>query len=209
MSCNSSDDCLHHIKTVLNTADVAHGSDPDLDDDQSAGPLPEEQASGLRPAAVLVPIISRPDKTSLLLTKRASDHPHHAGQISFPGGMITTRDKSIRAAALRETFEETGIEARHIDILGHLSPLSTGTGFTIHPVVARVAPSFDLVPCRREVEEIFEIPFSFVMKAQNYRIERITWRGSLRKFYVIDCGSRRIWGATAAILKSLQEKTCR
>lgn len=163
-------------------------------------------ADGLCPAAVLVPIVNRGKKAAVLLTKRADDHPHHAGQISFPGGKIAPEDKNIEATALRETYEETGVEARYINLLGHLDRHSTGTGFTIFPVVGLLDPLFHLRPCAREVAEIFEVPLSFLMKGDNYRIEEIVWRGRMREFYVIDYGSYRIWGATAAILKKLQER---
>ena len=158
------------------------------------------------PAAVLVPIILRESSAQVLLTRRADDHPHHAGQISFPGGKITPQDGGIAAAALRETREETGIDQRHIDLVGSLEQHRTGTGFTIYPVVGLLDSSFDLQPCSKEVAEIFEVPFSFVMNGDNYRLEEIIWRGRLRKFYVIDYGPYRIWGATAAILKMLQER---
>jgi 8-oxo-dGTP pyrophosphatase MutT (NUDIX family) len=158
------------------------------------------------PASVLVPVVDRGDNAHVLLTRRADDHPHHAGQISFPGGKITSWRETIIAAALRETLEETSIEARYIDILGHLDRHVTGTGFTIYPVVGIVDSSFCAKPCDREVAEIFEVPLSFLMKDDNYRIEKIIWRGRARDFYVIDYGSYRIWGATAAILKRLQER---
>ncbi len=169
--------------------------------------VPQSPASeALCPAAVLVPIVNRAGNAHVLLTRRADDHPHHAGQISFPGGKIAAHDGGIEAAALRETDEETGIEDRHIEILGHLDAHSTGTGFTIYPVVGFVEPAFDLKPCAREVAEIFEVPLSFLMMAEHYRVEKIFWRGQNREFYVIDYGSYRIWGATAAILKMLQER---
>lgn len=161
---------------------------------------------GLCPAAVLVPIVDRGGEPHILLTRRADDHPHHAGQISFPGGKIAREDQSIEAAALRETLEETGIEARHIEILGHLEAHRTGTGFAIYPVVAMLEPSFDLKPCAREVAEIFEVPFSFLMDSAQYRIEKIFWRGRQREFYMIDYRDYQIWGATAAILKMLQDR---
>ena len=166
----------------------------------------QNNKGGLCPAAVLVPIVNRGGETHVLLTKRADDHPHHAGQISFPGGKIAPVDRSIKAAALRETLEETGVEASHIDVLGYLDPHKTATGFAIYPVVGLLNPGFQLLRCEREVAEIFEVPLSFLMNSEHYRIEKIFWRGRLREFYMLDYGSWQIWGATAAILKMLQER---
>ncbi len=63
----------------------------------------------IKPAAVLVPVVDRPEPT-VLLTQRAQHLPNHAGQISFPGGKIETGDADPLAAALRETGEEIGLD---------------------------------------------------------------------------------------------------
>ncbi len=60
-------------------------------------------------AAVLVPIVRRGDRRSVLATRRTDDMRTHAGQVSFPGGRIEDGDDGPVAAALRETEEETGI----------------------------------------------------------------------------------------------------
>ena len=166
------------------------------------------RAGGKRLAAVLAPLIEDEDGGghSVLLTRRAASMPSHGGQISFPGGKVSARDQSIEAAALRETHEETGIEARYVDILGRLDSHSTGTGFCIHPVVGLVRPGYRLAACAREVDEIFTVPLYFLMRAEHYRRETIVWRGERRRFYVIDYGDYRIWGATAFILRQLRER---
>ncbi|MCF6200184.1 MAG: CoA pyrophosphatase [Hyphomicrobiaceae bacterium] len=166
----------------------------------------QQDKKALCPAAVLVPIVNHHDRPHILLTRRADDHPHHAGQISFPGGKIAGHDKNIEATALRETFEETGVEAKYIELLGHLERHDTGTGFCIYPVVGLLDPAFTLRPCAREVAEIFEVPLDYLMSPDNYRLEKLFWGGVERRFYVIDYGTYRIWGATAAILKMLQER---
>jgi 8-oxo-dGTP pyrophosphatase MutT (NUDIX family) len=79
-------------------------------------PIPYTQGAGtpgarvkLTPAAVLVPLIERPEGFTLLLTKRTSDLKHHAGQVAFPGGRREPADADIIACALRETEEEVGL----------------------------------------------------------------------------------------------------
>ncbi len=166
----------------------------------------EQEKQALCPAAVLVPIVNHLDRPHILLTRRTADHPHHAGQISFPGGRVARQDKNVEATALRETFEETGVEAKYIDVLGHLERHDTGTGFRIFPVVGMLDPAFTLRPCAREVAEIFEVPLAFLMSPHNYRLEKLFWEGARRSFYVIEYDGYRIWGATAAILKMLQER---
>jgi len=71
----------------------------------------------IRPAAVLIPVVARPEPT-VLLTLRASHLNDHAGQIAFPGGKIDPADASPRDAALREAFEEVGLDRGFIDPIG-------------------------------------------------------------------------------------------
>ena len=62
------------------------------------------------PAAVLVPLVDRPDGLTVLLTQRASQLAQHAAQISFPGGRLEHTDADVASAALREAQEEIGLD---------------------------------------------------------------------------------------------------
>ena len=73
----------------------------------------------IRPAAVLVPIVDRPEPT-VLLTQRTTELSSHAGQIAFPGGKIDPIDESPLAAALREADEEIGLDRRLVHPIGYL-----------------------------------------------------------------------------------------
>jgi 8-oxo-dGTP pyrophosphatase MutT (NUDIX family) len=172
---------------------------------------PDGQRPGLarlapwRPAAVLLPIVDRPGGLSVLLTLRASALRAHSGQVAFPGGKID-EGESPREAALREAYEEIGLEERFIEPLGWLDPYLTGTGFRVAPLVALVERSFTLKLNKLEVDEVFETPFAFLMDAANHRLEEREWQGRLRKYYAIPHEGRYIWGATAGILRNLYEK---
>jgi 8-oxo-dGTP pyrophosphatase MutT (NUDIX family) len=158
-----------------------------------------------RPAAVLLPIIDRPGGLSVLLTLRASDLRAHSGQVAFPGGKIDA-DEAPRDAALREAYEEIGLEDRFVEPLGWLDPYLTGTGFRVAPLVALVEPSFALKVNKLEVDEVFETPFAFLMDAANHHLEEREWQGRRRKYYAMPHEGRYIWGATAGILRNLYEK---
>ena len=62
------------------------------------------------PAAVLVPLIPRPEGITVLLTQRAGHLSRHAGQVAFPGGRCDPGDASIVHTALREAQEEVGLD---------------------------------------------------------------------------------------------------
>ena len=160
----------------------------------------------LRPAAVLVPLIDRPEGVTVLLTKRTEHLNSHAGQIAFPGGRMESHDATAEAAALRETHEETGIAPHFVSMIGRLSNYETVTGYTVTPCVGVVQPDFDLVPDEFEVADIFEVPMAFLMDSENHQ-RHSGWRnGQRRHWYAMPYGDYYIWGATAGMLVDLSRK---
>src|SRR5437660_264871 len=75
--------------------------------------------AGFRPAAVLVPILRRADSATVLFTRRTATMRQHGGQVSFPGGALE-RDETARDGALREAWEEVGLDPARVEILGEL-----------------------------------------------------------------------------------------
>jgi 8-oxo-dGTP pyrophosphatase MutT (NUDIX family) len=177
----------------------------DLDLDPNPNLEAELAILGTRPAAVLVPVIARPELT-LLFTRRADHLPAHAGQISFPGGKVEESDDGPIATALREAEEEIGLTATVIEPLGFLEPYRTGTGFCITPVIALIQPEFTLTLNSEEVAETFEVPLQFLMDPRNHQTHARTLDARKRRFYAMTYGERFIWGATAGILKNMHER---
>lgn len=152
------------------------------------------------PAAVLVPIVNRPDGLTLLLTLRSTGLPEHAGQISFPGGRVEAEDVSLADAALREAAEEVGLSAERVSILGELAPYETVTGYRVTPVVGWVEPPFDLNPDPVEVADFFEVPLAFLLNRENQQRHFRMFGETRLEFWAIPYGERYIWGATAAMI---------
>ena len=160
----------------------------------------------LAQAAVLVPIVDHADGLTVLLTQRGAFLKDHPGQISFPGGRSEETDDDSTATALRESEEEIGLNPNQVQILGNLDVCLTGTGFRIVPVVGLITPPLNLRLDTFEVADAFEIPFSLVLDAENYRRDHVvTDSGQHREFYVLDYGDHYIWGATARMLVNLRE----
>lgn len=182
-------------------AALERSAPPSSDFDLNPGFRPAPRL--LRPAAVLVALMDRPEGLSLLLTKRASGLRHHPGQIAFPGGKVDPTDADATAAALREAREEVGLDPARVTILGPLSAHETVTGFDVMPIVAHVGPGFTPVCEAGEVEEAFFVPFAHVSDPAAYSIQRRQWLGQWRSFYTVPYGPYYIWGATARILRVL------
>jgi 8-oxo-dGTP pyrophosphatase MutT (NUDIX family) len=161
----------------------------------------------IRPAAVLIPVVDHKEPT-VLLTQRSAHLADHAGQIAFPGGKIDATDGSPRDAALREAWEEIGLDRAFVDPIGYLDLYGTGFGFRILPTVARVKPGFTLDINRSEVDDAFEVPLAFLMDPENHQLHSKEFRGMERSYYAMPYAERYIWGATAGILRILYERIC-
>jgi 8-oxo-dGTP pyrophosphatase MutT (NUDIX family) len=157
-----------------------------------------------RPAAVLVPVVGRPEPT-VLLTQR-TELPSHPGQIAFPGGKIDPHDATPADAAMREAEEEIGLPRALIEPIGYLDLYLTFSGYRILPTVARVRPGHTLVLCEAEVADAFEVPLAFLMDVQNHALHSRDWKGVTRRYYAMPFGERYIWGVTAGILRNLYER---
>ena len=159
----------------------------------------------LKPAGVLVPIMDRPAGLSVLLTQRAPDLKHHAGQASFPGGRMERHDTDVRETALRETHEEVGIEPGRVDVIGYLEAMPTITGFAVTPVVGLVSDPVELAIDRTEVDYAFEIPLDFLLDEQNDRLVERVWEGKRFRLREFHYASERVWGATAYMLLAFRD----
>jgi len=158
-------------------------------------------------AAVLVPIVTR-DKPTVLLTERTAHLSNHSGQVAFPGGRVDPEDANIAAAALREAWEEVGLSAQFIEVLGSLPTYTTVTNFVVTPVVALVRPGFELTLNPYEVADAFEVPLAFLMNPANHRRHALVEGGVrsrewLSMPYQDGPHERYVWGATAGMLRNL------
>jgi 8-oxo-dGTP pyrophosphatase MutT (NUDIX family) len=156
-----------------------------------------------RSAAVLVPFVRRDDALSVLFTRRTAHLRTHAGQISFPGGAIEQSDTDAVATALRETFEETGIEPGRVEPFGYLDGFETVSGYFVTPVTGFVRGDYRARPDPDEVAELFEVPLDFILAPERLRRFDFDWKGRTRTTFEFEWDGRRVWGATASILENL------
>jgi 8-oxo-dGTP pyrophosphatase MutT (NUDIX family) len=188
------------------------------------------EVPGFRPAAVLVPLLSRPAGPTLLFTRRTETVRHHKGEISFPGGGREAGEDAV-AAALREAEEEVGLLPAGVEALGLLDDVPSIFGYVVTPVVAAVPdPPGAFRPDAHEVLEPFEIPLARLLDPAVRRAslwdparlppEAAALASTPVAFEEIDPASghwrvwsfhadaqRVVWGLTARILADLVDRS--
>lgn len=197
-------DMMDRLRTRLHSVEAATADQPPFSDYDFSGGRP--QGTALRDASVLVPLIDRPEGLSLLLTQRTNEMPTHAGQIAFPGGRRQVEDPSAIWTALREAQEEVGLDPDLVEVIGTADSYETVTSYRITPVVGIVQPHAVFRADPREVADVFEVPFSFVMDPANHQTHQREWNGQQRTYLAMPYGERYIWGATAGMLRALHAR---
>lgn len=164
--------------------------------------VPEPPPAGdLPPAAVLAAIYPDPaGELRLILTKRPMTMPTHAGHIAFPGGRPDPADDGPQATALREAFEEVGLDPAAVEVVGFLSPIHTVEySLLVVTVVGRLTGPPALTPSPREVDKVLTPRLADLADEASWKSE--VWRG--RKVWFYDLEDEVLWGATGYMVRSL------
>ena len=124
-------------------------------------PLAYESGLLLKRAAVAI-VIAEADNgadAAILLTRRAKGLRAHGGQWALPGGRCD-EGETAAGTALRELYEELGLEPGEGCILGLLDGYSTRSGYLIEPVVVWAGAGAQIVPNPHEVASVHRIALS-------------------------------------------------
>ncbi len=134
-----------------------------------------------------------------LLTRRAESVEAHKGQISLPGG-AQEDGESLQATALREAFEEVGVDPAKVEMLGSLSPVYIPpSNFYLHPFVGYMARKPDYNAFAGEVAELIEMPLGDLLEAKAVEEDWVI-QGQPRRVPFYAFGPHKVWGATAMVL---------
>jgi 8-oxo-dGTP pyrophosphatase MutT (NUDIX family) len=157
----------------------------------------------------LIPLYLHEGQWHALFTRRTERVEAHSGQVSFPGGLIEPDDSSPEEAALREAFEEVGIQPGDVELIGRLYPTWTITRFVVTPIVGTIPWPYELRLNRAEVARAFGVPLGWLANPDNLDMRkfRLTWFGpSFDVHYFKPYDDEVIWGATGRIVASLLDE---
>lgn len=169
-----------------------------LEQDPSPSPDPRD-----RLAAVLAPLVEEPE-ASLVFTVRSSDLSRHAGEISFPGG-LQDPGESLSETALREAFEEIGLDPEMTDLVGALPPVhTTVSGILVVPFVGMLESLPALVVSEGEIEEVLTFTVARLAEAER-AVEVAREPGRVWHGFAYELDGYMIWGATGWMLHGLLE----
>lgn len=172
--------------------------------------------------AVLVPVVDIGNEAHILYELRSHHIDRQPGEVCFPGGEIEPCETALQAA-LRETWEETGIPVQDIEVVAELDTLHPPSNIVIYPFLAvlekRTIENLKLSKC--EVEECFTVPVSFLEQepyvykysiqqslGDDFRYDKIglkekkyNWRPMEQEIISWEYQGKYIWGLTALITK--------
>jgi 8-oxo-dGTP pyrophosphatase MutT (NUDIX family) len=156
----------------------------------------------LRKAAVLIPLYSKQGQTHILFTKRTDKVEHHKGQISFPGGMQDPQDKTLEKTALRETWEEMGIQKRDVRVLGRTDNFLTNTRFLVTPFVGRIPYPYGFIINEDEIDRVIEVPLRNLLDPNIFEIKQIEHDKIMWDIHYYFYNGDMIWGVTGFLLSN-------
>ena len=155
------------------------------------------------PQAAVMVLISRGENPSLLYTKRAAHLRQHPGDVCFPGGMWEAEDGDLFVTAQRETYEEIGLPASGIQLLGRLPKSHTRAGTPVTPFVGSFDTSIPLRLSPDELDSIFSVPLEAFYKGIQVREDQFERNGRVISVPAYHYQGYEIWGFTAAVTAQL------
>lgn len=174
--------------------------------------------------SVLLPLVEKDGQLHLLYEMRARHMKSDPGEICFPGGHIEAGETPLEAA-LRETFEETGIPEEKIEVIGPGNILYGYANYTLYTYLS-VIPYEAFLNARPEPEEVEELFLVRLTDLENcpkqvfreevsakidedFPYEKIGidkdygWRTGQWDIPIYEVDGRVIWGLTARITGNL------
>ncbi len=177
----------------------------------------------MKRSSIIIPLVKVNNEVCILFEVRAKKLNSQPGDICFPGGKIDGNE-TPKEAALREMFEELGVE--NIDIINELDTVVRYDGIIIHPYLGIIEDTEAVNINESEVDHVFYVPLTYllnhkplevnskinidrskdfpydlIVNKENYKFREASYRSLFYKYH-----SYNIWGITAEILQNFLSK---
>jgi len=157
-------------------------------------------------AAVMMILKQSNTGYSLLFIKRPdNDRDPFSGHMAFPGGRMEMDDNSKLDTAVRETFEEVGINInRSARVLGALDDVNPNNprarNYVVTPYLSVLEEEVDIIPDVNEVEKTIWVPMHHLVDDKNAQVRIRVRDGREVKDYAYNYDQYLIWGMTGRVL---------
>jgi 8-oxo-dGTP pyrophosphatase MutT (NUDIX family) len=170
-------------------------------------PLLEDTASHTfgntpRLAAVMITLYYIDNELYIPFIVRPAYDGVHSGQVAFPGGKMEEIDQSPIHNAIREAYEEVGMEVPHESVIGTMPKIYVvPSNMLVTPVLAYLAERPSYVLDSNEVAKLLEIKVSDLLNPHNHSKKQVIFPNNVKMnfpSYLVQ--GEEIWGATARML---------
>tara|TARA_B100000900_G_scaffold23693_1_gene18462 strand:+ start:419 stop:1048 length:630 start_codon:yes stop_codon:yes gene_type:complete len=160
-------------------------------------------------ASTLLLLYPKENNVYFCLIERPEYQGTHSNQISFPGGK-NEEGETIKQTAIRETYEEIGVDPISINIIGEMTQVYVPpSNYLIHPFVGYLdlEPSFKAD--KREVKKIIEVNIEDLFSDEIIKSKKMTFNRKAGDFTLevpyLDLNNEVVWGATSVILNEFRK----
>ena len=158
----------------------------------------------LRQAAVIIPMLESDGHWHVLLTQRSQELVEHRGQVAYPGGAREHQDENLQVTALREMYEEVGVNPRDVTVFGHLGDMPIITGYMVRLFVGQIPWPYDLEINYNEVESAFIVPLKWLADPDHRTIQYRSYAGrEIPVIFFDHFEGYQLWGASAEMTLAL------
>jgi 8-oxo-dGTP pyrophosphatase MutT (NUDIX family) len=168
-------------------------------------PVAGDDDASLIWAAVAVVVVPSPDAVLLIRRAERAGDPW-SGHMALPGGRRDPADQDLIDTAVRETYEEVGLQLERADLLGGLDDVVPRTPvlppIAVRPYVFGLSERPSLTP-NPEVAGIRWVHLDHLLHPETYHSARLEIRGEPRDFPAYRVDEFIVWGMTERILTGL------
>ena len=168
-------------------------------------PVAGDDDASLIWAAVAVVVVPSPDAVLLIRRAERAGDPW-SGHMALPGGRRDPADQDLIDTAVRETYEEVGLQLERADLLGGLDDVVPRTPvlppIAVRPYVFGLSERPSLTP-NPEVAGIRWVHLDHLLHPETYHSARLEIRGEPRDFPAYRVDESIVWGMTERILTGL------